>query len=252
MEFDFFEKLDDTKEELTSWEHGDELSEADYEKIGSFSPPEIRYDVEGVEAAIVSGDPYGAATYLDSVQGDEVEGALGTCGLTSVSNICKLDGLNVSEGDVVTYALENGLCRYDPWSPADTGGTTEEQVVEILEHYGIDAHWHDAADCSDEQIAQMIEGGHGVMVGLDAGTLWGEAQYTDTVYGQVVANHFITVTGVARDADTGEVAGYYICDSGRGLESDSCRYISVDMFHEACTDAYTGSVVVTDDPIRIK
>lgn len=223
-------------------------SSEDYKKAAQM---EIRYDIPGVETAIVSGDPFEVANILDSVQGDAVEGAWGTCFLTSISNICTLAGKDISEGDVVRYALENKLCNVDPWSPENTGGTTTRSAVRILnELCGIDAHAYEDREFrkfDNEAIAQAIEDGRGVIAGLDAGTLWGDPKYTDTFFGRRVANHAVTVTGAVRDADTGKVAGFFICDSGSG---NACQYIDVDSFNKMCRNTRGGSVVVTDKPIR--
>lgn len=212
---------------------------------------DIRYDIPGVESAVVIGNPEETGRYLDSVQGDEVEGAMGTCGLTSIANLCVLNGQEVTEGMIVEYALENNLCHYDPWSPDDTGGTSAEQQVEILKHFGIDAHFEEAGIHDYEAIADAIESGKGVIAELDAGVLWDEPDCSRTIFGFQTANHAVTITGVARDADSGEIAGFYICDSGRQLESDSCRYVDIEKFSEAYGESVLNSgAVITDNPIK--
>jgi len=238
----------DISEEMESVKDED-ISEGKYTDVNAYMLPETRYDVPDVEVAIVSGDPEGAAQIVDFVQGDEVEGAEGTCGLTSIANICRLSGMEVTEGEVVTYALENGLCGYNPWEPGETGGVNDEQMVEILRDYGIEADAYDADQYDLEFVAQAIESGRGVIAGVDAGTLWNDPAYTDTICGHRAANHAITLTGVARDAETGNVAGFYICDSGAG---DACRYISAEEFHEMCGagDIEFDSFIITDDNIR--
>lgn len=174
---------------------------------------EIRYDIPGVETAIVSGEPFELANILDSVQGDAVEGAWGTCFLTSISNICTLAGKDISEGDVVRYAVENKLCNVDAWSPENTGGTSTKSAVRILnELCGIEAHSYEGREFrkfDNEAIAQAIEDGIGVIAGLDA--------------------------------------GFFICDSGSGK---ACQYIDVDSFNRICRNTRGGNVVVTDKPIR--
>lgn len=213
---------------------------------------ELRNDVPGVEWAIVSGDPERIAYQLDSIQGDEVEGAEGTCGLTSIANICRMNGQDVTEGMVVEYALENGLCSYDPWAAEETGGTSAEGQVEILKHFGIDAEFNDASVNTYEAIADAIESGKGVIVELDAGELWDEPAYSTKILGIFPAvNHAVTVTGVARDAMTGEIAGFYTCDSGRKMESDACRYVPIDKFSKMYNDGIINAgAVITDNPIR--
>lgn len=241
----------ETPEDVERLEHtpDDGFSETEYEDVGEFMQPEIRNDVPGVETAIVSGDPEGVAQILDCIQGDAVEGAEGTCGLTSIANICRLAGMDVTEGEVVTFALENDLCHYDPWHPEHTGGVGDAAAVEILNDYGIDVGCYDANSYDVEMLAQAIESGRGVMAGVDAGALWDNPSHTNSISGHRIANHFVTMTGVARDAETGQVAGFYICDSGDG---EACRYITVEDFHEVCgaDDIETDNYLITDEPIR--
>lgn len=246
MDFEHLDTLMETKE-LGNSEGLDH-----YEQIEDFAiNTQIRYDVPNAERVVVTGNPEEVEKYLDSVQGDEVQGARGTCGLTSIANICRLNGLDVTEGMVVTYALENNLCRYDPWNPDDTGGTSGDQVAAILRAYGIGAHFNDVNVYNVEALAEAIDSGRGVIAGVDAGVLWDAPDCSRTIYGMPVSNHYITLTGVARDASTGEIAGFYICDSGRQLESDACRYIPIEKFSEAYgPQIYGADAIITDMPIR--
>ena len=213
---------------------------------------EVRSNVPGVERAIVIGNPEETAQILDSIQGDAIEGAEGTCGLTSIANLCVMNGQNVTEGMVVEYALENDLCMYDPWSAPETGGTTAEWQVDILRNFGIEAEYNDASINTYEVIADAIEDGKGVIVELDAGKLWDEPSCSSKIlWFFPTANHAVTVTGVARNAETGEITGFYICDSGRQLESDACRYIPIDDFSKAYnSNIINAGAVITNEPIR--
>lgn len=245
-------------ESLNCLNEQDGLQFEDFEKNSIAMPydyrmnAELRSDVPGVQEAIVIGNPEEIAMVLDSVQGDEVEGAEGTCGLTSIANLCVMNGQDVTEGMVVEYALENGLCNYDPWAPEETGGTSAESQVEILKAFGIDAEFNDASVHTYETIADAIENGKGVIVELDAGELWNEPGCSTKFLGLFpVANHAVTITGVARDAATGEIAGFYICDSGRQMLSDACRYIPMEDFSKVYnSDIINAGAVITTDHIR--
>lgn len=216
--------------------------------------PEIRYDVPGVPIAAVSGDPYGIAPILDSHQGDTNLNAAGTCGLTSIANVCVMAGMDITEADVVKYALDNNVCDNDIWAQeGDRGGTTIEDRLEILKSYGIDATSYDATDVggSFENIANEVEDGKGAILALNAGYLWDDPSCVTNPYGTISSNHCVTVTGVARDVNNGEVTGFYICDSGRGLDSDACRYLSVDELSKAYNgNIMNASVIFTDQSIR--
>lgn len=244
MEFEMFDLFEQELDIVNDTTEYNEVNEVNV-------PMEIRNDVPGVDEAVVIGDPDGIGEILDFSQGDAVEGALGTCGLTSIANLCSIFGLDVGEGDVVQFALDNGLCTNDPWKPENTGGTYWYQQVEILKCYGIDAQFYECNDGIYETIAEAIESGRGVIAEIDAGSLWGDPASTNIVDGKRAMNHAITITGVARDANTGEIAGFYICDSGRGLESDANRFLSIDEFKDCCASDILGSgVVITDNPIR--
>lgn len=230
-----------------------ETPEIDYSDIEEMvEAPDIRYDIPDVEKAIVVGSPEEAGKLLDFNQGDEVKNAWGTCGLTSIANLCILNGQEVTEGMVVTYALENNLCAKSRWNPGKTGGTGTEQQLKLLEHYGIKGEFHrNTGEGTYDLVAKSLAEGKGVIAKVDADMLWNTAGFYKTYLGSKESNHVVTVTGAAIDAETGNVAGLYICDSGRGRESDACRYLSIEEFSK-CSGrgiARTG-FIITDDPIR--
>jgi Ca2+-binding RTX toxin-like protein len=99
---------------------------------------------------------------------------------------------------------------------------------------------------NEQAIANLIKGGRGVIIGLNAGKLWGDNAYLDS--GGV--NHVVTVTGAAVDAATGALNGFYIADSGRGLVSDMTRYVSIEDFR---TDANVANAysIYTIEPIKL-
>ena len=202
--------------------------------------------IEGVQDAIVSGHPFEVAERMDYQQGDEVPGYSGTCAPASISNLLQSIGVDSSERTVVEYAKDADLCNRG-WffsQPGDRGGCNDSQIIKILDNFGVPAHVEIPSDGTslNETIAQYNESGHRVTAGVNAGVCWDDPQYV----GDGGANHQILITGSLRDADTGEVAGHFICDSGRGLESDSCRFVSADQFDAMCTNIPSASIVVTD------
>ena len=93
------------------------------EEIKPILPMELSAEVPGMDRAMVCGDPFRLGEILDYQQGfDNPYGATGTCGLTSVSNICKMAGMDVTEPEVVEYAMENDQCIKD--DPKYHGGGT--------------------------------------------------------------------------------------------------------------------------------
>jgi hypothetical protein len=78
---------------------------------------------------------------------------------------------------------------------------------------------------------------------VNAGVLWNQPNAVEN--GQ--ANHAVTVIGVARDQKTGDVAGFYVNDSGRpGHLEDAGRFISSEVM-EKCYIEAGAMCVVTED-----
>lgn len=241
--FDSFEHFSDAVNEAREAASNAEIGAVETE----FAPQnmdrvELRTDVPGIERALVIGNPFEAAERMDYVQGDNVLGYQQDCGLTSIANIGQLCGLNLTEDDVVLLADQTGLCQ-NKWymPPMDRGGVNDEQILTLLSAYGIDAHVEtpDSPGGSLEAIAQYCENGQNVTMGLNAGVAWNMPEYID----DGSANHQVTVLGAVRDADTGEVAGLYICDSGN---NDQCRFIDADTCEAMYTQIDGASIIVTD------
>lgn len=140
---------------------------------------------------------------LDSRQG-KVNGYQGTCGLCSCENILRLAGLDISEKDVVQFAVDNGLCvtgrRED-----ENGGTSYEGRQTLLEAFGISSS---LLPQSIMTIEQAVTSGKGVIISVDAGMLWKDDRYRNGL-------HAVTVTSVDYAAD-GSIENFHICDSGYG------------------------------------
>lgn len=164
---------------------------------------------------LLFGDPEACKDY-NHKQGQNEFGYQGTCGLTSSAEVLNEFGIPMTENDVVRYAVEHGLCEVTPGSPESSGGTTVADQAQILTDIGVPSHIETGH--SLEELAAEIRDGHGVIIEVNAGELWGEPAYYDTGG----PNHAITVTGVAVNPDTGMVEGVYINDSGTG---DSGRFV---------------------------
>ncbi|BEV16155.1 calcium-binding protein [Herbaspirillum sp. DW155] len=195
------------------------------------------------KAVLVYGFPHNDD--LDYSQGDEVPGYRGTCGETSVANICIMSGLQETEADVVKRAIANGWCRTQADNDALRGGSSQYDQMKLLESFGLPAEVSDGYD--QARLTRLLKDGRGVLIAVNAGKLWDEP---DDVEGGVL-NHVVTVTGVACDASSGEVLGFYIADSGRGQVADACRYLSADDMRKVA-DADGASMVYTRDSIKIR
>jgi hypothetical protein len=198
---------------------------------------EVPYQLEVLpdgREAVVIGNPEGCIEF-NHQQGDNPYGYKGTCGLVSCEDVIRQFGIEVTEGEIVGYAIVNGLCNISS-DPATSGGTTTSDQVQILNDYGIPAHSENMSDL--ESLAAKIEQGHAVIIGVNAGVVWNDPQYYES--GQ--ANHAVVVTGVARDPETGEIQGFFINDSGN---NQSARLLDPATMEFGWLDA-GGSCVVTD------
>ena len=244
MELENVNYLPDIPEDVAE----DKFADSAYDGISDLNTNiEVYTDVLGEDVAIVTGNPFETAERLDFSQGDNSYDAGGCCGLVSSSNFLNLCGLETTEEEVVGYAMENGLCANGFFMPRESvGGTGDFEIETIIESYGILVTAYDTYDGgSIEDIANAIDEGKAVTIGVNAGYLWDNPNYING--GQ--ANHQITVTGAVRNVD-GEVIGLVICDSGRGLESDACRVVSKEEM-ELCYETVPGaSAIITDNSVR--
>lgn len=188
---------------------------------------------------------YPKAYELDYMQGDAVAGYKGTCALTSIANLATQANQALSEAQVVQKAIDN------KWTVTDAtatdyqrGGSNYVGQQALLNSYGIKNGI--IMGYNEQAIANLIKGGRGVIIGINAGKLWGDNAYLDN--GSV--NHVVTVTGVACDATTGNINGFYIADSGRGLVSDMTRYVSITDFR-ADANIASAYAIYTVEPIKL-
>ena len=187
----------------------------------------------------VSGlDPFWVQTHLDWVQGNEVPGFEGTCGPTSVANIAKMYGMEVTEGSVVQLAVENDLCNAGYGDPEVNGGSRPAQNAELLGILGIPARVEQGRSLDD--IAAYVEQGRGVELGVNAGLLWNDPAY----YRDGRSNHAIALTNAVRDG-SGELVGFEVCDSGK--HDAPLDFVPADVMQRAFAEI-GGECVVVDIP----
>jgi hypothetical protein len=184
---------------------------------------------------LVIGDPDGYADF-NHQQGDNDLGFQQDCGLCSSQDVLNQFGIDVTENDVVHHAVENGECDVNPNDPANSGGTTADWQAQLLSDYGVPAHVENGGSIDD--LANNITDGHAVIIEVNAGTLWNDANS----YGDGSANHAITVTGVVRDPSTSEIMGFYVNDSGDGKGE---KFIDASTMQHMWADT-GGQSVVTD------
>ncbi len=171
-------------------------------------------------------------------QGINEYGYEGTCGPTSQANaINTLLGTNeFTENKVLTVAVENDLCETSSLDPADNGGTTTDEFMEL---YGkinekldgkLNVERYDYENAlSVNEMADKLDEGAVLNIAVDANTLWDSNNHIPGIMGQdKMTDHWITVTGVDRNPD-GSIAGFKLIDSGGGE-----NYADVDKYERMC------------------
>ncbi len=176
---------------------------------------------------------------VNTKQGDNPYGYLGDCGLVSCKNVFEQFGMDSTEARVVGYAAAHGLCDVgkpgDP--PEQLGGTTPMDQAKILSDNGVPSHVWTATSVDD--LAGFVQAGRGVIIGVNAGILWNDANYVEDGN----PNHAITVIGVLRDPTTQALEGFVVNDSGTGKTT----VVGADTMSQ-CFSQKGGVCVATDNP----
>ncbi len=198
-----------------------------------FSKPEKGL-VDG-RAVLVYGYP--KANELDYMQGNAIPEYQGTCALTSIANLLVQAQTPTTEAEVVQLAIDNRWAVTDAEVSAyQRGGSNYQQQQQILDSYGLRNEL--LAGYNEYVVANMLRSGRGVLIGLNAGKLWGDDSYLD----EGGVNHVVTVTGVAFGEEDGPLEGFYIADSGRQRVSDMTRFVSLADFQAAAAVAGAYSI----------
>ena len=204
-------------------------------------------DVDGVGEVLVGGDPFEVAPRLDDSQGDNVLDFHGNCGIMSVMNLCRMAGIEINEDEATILATRLRLCEFSSDDPDACGGTTVLERQDLLEVLGISSTVFGAGELGPEQLAELVEAGHGVNISMNAGVLWDEP----SAYGNGESNHSIVVTGTVRDPESGALKGLIVCDSGLpGDGNSNAMFVPMDKLEEGYTNAIGASALITDDAIR--
>ncbi|MDD2725429.1 MAG: calcium-binding protein [Methylovulum sp.] len=206
-----------------------------------FSKPEKGL-VDG-KAVMVYGYP--KMNELDYSQGDAVDGYLGTCALTSIANLLTLADKPTSEESIIRLAILNNWTLKDANRPPyERGGSTPLEQQAILNEMGLR---NDLLPGYNEQgFANLVMSGRGVILGVNAGKLWGEASYV----GDGKVNHAVTVTGVVYNESDKSLMGFYIADSGRHKVSDMTRFVDLAVFR-AAANVGSAYAVYTLEPVKL-
>lgn len=222
----------DTVKSYISWTLGSNLENLTLLGFGTAEQDHI----DGQDVLV-----YGAPKQyqLDYYQGDKNTFYQGDCTLATISNIITLSGGNITEEQVVDYAIANGLCN-TVGSATERGGTNETQQLALLDHYGFPSTY--SPDWDPELLAEQVKAGKGILLAVNGHALWNDA-------GPSTINHAITVTGVVYTSDNSDILGFVICDSGNRTINAEMRYITIDDLADAA-DLTGGYMIYTQNAIR--
>ncbi len=143
--------------------------------------------------------------------GDNPHGFRATSGLVLCELHLRAVGVEVTEGELVDYALARGRCTAGD-DPRFAGASSLTDLGSVLEDHGLPAR---VEECySLEDLAAACEDSVGAIAAVNAGALWGEPDRVGT--GE--PNHVVAVAAVARAPDSGEILGFWVHDVARGAE----------------------------------
>lgn len=199
--------------------------------------PHVRDVLADGRETVIIGDVEKSKDFV-TPQGDNPYGFKGTCGLVSVAGVLRRFGQeHITEADVVKYAVEHRppLCNVSN-NMELSGGTTMEQQAKLLGDAGVSARPENLG--SLDALAQRVSEGRGVIIEVNAGHLWNDAQYLENG----LPNHAVVVTGVAKDPNTGEIQGFFINDSGTP-NADRGKFIDANQMQKAWADTGACAVV---------
>lgn len=182
---------------------------------------------------------------LSYAQGKNEKGWKMTCGIAQSAGILSRAGIHINEEKLVEVCAKNNWCDHGHFLAVKlNGGTSGASIATILSAQGVPAQYD--YNASVEEISALVEQGHGVILGVNAGYLWNS--YYGSAAGNGSANHAISVIGTVRDEFSHEVVAVFINDTGRSQAGDQKRLIPMSKLKEIYKVPY-GVAIVTDSPI---
>lgn len=143
-----------------------------------------------------------------------------TCGIVSAEMIMKMNGIEISEAQLVFEATSAGLLS--------DNGMSLEGIQEILESHGVDSTIQNG---SIESLIGELDRGNKIIVPLDSGEIWGtDVPYEDMMNQQ--ADHAVVVTGInISDPDP------FVVLNDPGQPNGQSFTLSLDEFKDAWNDS---------------
>jgi uncharacterized Zn-binding protein involved in type VI secretion len=135
----------------------------------------------------------------------------GNCGVQSVGEIVFLaTGQRLAEAPLLNSAVASGLAGAGtPGAPATRGGTSAAARQTLLQQNGVAGT---VVNTSQAALGTAVQNRQGVIINVDAGTLWGNPA-------QVGSGHAVVVTGGTFDG-SGNLQTVTVNDTGAGTVSN--------------------------------
>lgn len=223
--------------------------------LESYDDYELIYDEALDKTFTAYGKPIERSEMVVCYQGINKRRFLGTCGIVSCVNVVNISEENrlfekrVLENDLVSYAVEKGLCDANHRSNYDNGATTASGISEILSGLGIENTVLGDEKLPDlNQLGEIIKSGDVAILGVNAADFYDNTTTRLPFYrNRRHANHAVTVTGVAYENNGNqneELKGFYFADSGRGRTTDKARFVDLNQLNKSFVDKVDAVCIV--------
>jgi hypothetical protein len=209
----------------------------EYGELESFSSFGDSVSWFGAESAWNPSEFDGLGNPIQDAQFWQQQNGANSCAVVAQMSVYEsITGVDLSEAEVCKMAEENGW--YDPET-----GTQSNAVGKILNALGVPTDQR--YDANLEDIANALEQGDKVIVGLDANEIWTPLRdpATNAPIEQPNAGHAVWVTGVDQQAD-GSVK---IILNDSGTPDGQMKVVDAEDFLNAWTD-YGNQLVVAHAP----
>lgn len=164
---------------------------------------------------------------IDGIVGDAVnpyqQQYADTCAVKSQQLILNEFGIDVTEDQLASIALENGWFN---------GGTAPEHVGKLIAQAGIPVTLRDNANVYD--LAEQLANGHKIIVGVDSSELYngGIWEWIKELFTGPQADHALIVAGIDNSDPSNPLV--ILTDPGTG---DVCKPYPLDRFMDAWRDS---------------
>lgn len=175
--------------------------------------------------------------------------------MVACRNLMALCGHRFSEGDVTKHAVDSGIITYDPLYLEGFPHAGNDVVIPriIREMSGVETQAMNFSEMANpaEEIAGKLDQGYRGLVAYNSSIMNRTAEEAEIPVNKMMekvfnwsANEASTLECAVRDSRTGEVKGFYICDS---TANEAKRYVEADRLMKAL-DVKHSTILFTDRP----